>query len=144
MSDPIESSPGVPLPAHSLTDHQGGAGLDHDHGEGGDHDHDHDFQGAASGVDQTLWAQDNVVLHSVGIDIGSAGTQVVFSKIHLQRIADQLSTRYVVMSRETLYQSPIALTPYQSESLIDSVALGEIIEQAYAASGLHADAEPEF
>ena len=139
MSNPIERPPGEPLPAHSLDDHQGGAGLDHEHGEGGDHDHDHDFQGAANGVDQTLWAQDNVVLHSVGIDIGSAGTQVVFSRIHLQRIADQLSTRYVVRSRETLYQSPIALTPYQSESLIDSAALGQIIEQAYAASGLHAD-----
>ena len=139
MPDPIERPPGEPPQGHSLADHQGGAGLDHGHGDGGDHDHDHDFQGTANGVDQTLWAQDNVVLHSVGIDIGSAGTQVVFSKIHLQRISDQLSTRYVVMSRETLYQSPIALTPYQSESLIDAAALAAIIEQAYAGSGLSAD-----
>ena len=28
--------------------------------------------------------------------------QVVFSKIHLQRIADQLSTRYVVVAREPM------------------------------------------
>lgn len=146
MTDPVlppstqERDP-APMPrGHSLTDHQGGTDLDHHHGEDADHDHDHDFQGALDDVDRTLWAQDNVVLHSVGIDIGSAGTQVVFSKIHLQRIADQLSTRYVVLSRETLYQSPIALTPYQSETLIDTAALGAIIEDAYAASGLHADA----
>jgi ethanolamine utilization protein EutA len=124
---------------HNLTDHRGGADMDHEHGEGSDHDHDHDFSGVPGDVDQSLWAQDNVVLNSVGIDIGSAGTQVVFSKIHLQRISDQLSTRYVVISRDTLYQSPISLTPYQSETLIDSGAIGAIIEQAYAACGLHPD-----
>ena len=127
-------------PAHSLKDHRWGAELgDHDHGEGADHDHD-DMGGAPGDADHALWVQDNVILHSVGIDIGSSSTQVVFSKIHLQRIADQLSTRYVVVAREPLYHSPMALTPYQSETLIDAAALGEIIEAAYAASGLHADA----
>ncbi len=126
---------------HSLKDHRLGVDLDgHEHGEDADHDHDHDdFGRSPSAADHALWVQDNVVLHSVGIDIGSAGTQVVFSKIHLQRIADQLSTRYVVISREPIYQSPIALTPYESETLIDAKALGRIIEAAYAASGLHAD-----
>ncbi|OGA95982.1 MAG: recombinase [Burkholderiales bacterium RIFCSPHIGHO2_12_FULL_61_11] len=127
-------------PPHTLKDHQWGANLDHGHvhGEGGDHDHD-DFDGAPNAADHALWVQDNVVLHSVGIDIGSAGTQVVFSKIHLQRIADQLSTRYVVVSREPIYQSPNTLTPYQSDTLIDAHALGEIIERAYTAAGVHPD-----
>ena len=83
--------------------------------------------------------QDNVVLHSVGIDIGSSSTQVVFSKLHLQRVADQLSTRYVVVLREPLAQPPLALTPYQSETLIDAQALGALIEAAYAEAGLHPD-----
>jgi ethanolamine utilization protein EutA len=138
-STPIAAQAAADAVRHSLADHQGGANLDHHHGEGADHDHDHDFEGPLGDVDQSLWAQDNVVLHSVGIDVGSAGTQVVFSKIHLQRISDQLSTRYVVLSRDTLYQSPIALTPYQSETLIDTAALGKIIEDAYEASGLHPD-----
>ena len=131
-----------PPPAHSLKDHQWGVGLDeHSHDDGADHDHDHDDFDAAPGAgDHSLWVQDNVILHSVGIDIGSSGTQVVFSKIHLQRVADQLSTRYVVVSREPIYQSPISLTPYQSETLIDAEALGRIIQAAYAASGLDADA----
>ena len=123
--------------AHSLKDHRWGASLAHEHGEGADHDHDD--MGPLAAADHALWMQDNVIMHSVGIDIGSSGTQVVFSKIHLQRVSDQLSTRYVVISREPLYQSPIALTPYQSDSLIDARALGAIIEQAYTASGLHAD-----
>ena len=130
-------------PGHSLKDHQWGSdpeGHSHEHGDGADHDHDHDdFDRAPDAADHALWVQDNVILHSVGIDIGSSGTQVVFSKIHLQRVADQLSTRYVVVSRDPIYQSPISLTPYQSETAIDAQALGKIIEDAYSASGLHAD-----
>lgn len=125
--------------SHSLADHQLGGGLTgHEHGDDADHDHD-DFGGPLGDADHALWVQDNVILHSVGIDIGSSGTQVVFSKIHLQRIADQLSTRYVVVSREPIYQSPIALTPYLDETRMDAPALGRIIEAAYAGAGLHAD-----
>jgi len=130
-------------PAHSLKDHQWGAALDdhvHEHGDGADHDHDHDDMAGEPGAgDHALWQQDNVVLHSVGIDIGSSSTQVVFSRIHLQRVSDQLSTRYVVIEREPLHQAPLTLTPYQSETLIDADALGAMIEQAYEGSGLHPD-----
>ena len=128
---------------HSLKDHQFGSELgEHEHGDDADHEHDHDhddFGAGPGGAEHALWVQDNVVLHSVGIDIGSSSTQVVFSKIHLQRVSDQLSTRYVVVSREALHHSPLALTPYQSETLIDAQALGQIIETAYAGSGLHPD-----
>ncbi len=132
-------APGAPR-GHTLEDHRWGvdAGHVHDHGDGGDHDHD-DFDRPLGAGDEALWLQDNVVLNSVGIDIGSAGTQVMFSRIHLQRISDQLSTRYVVVSREPIHLSPSSLTPYQDETLIDARALGEIIERAYAASGLRAD-----
>src|SRR6187402_212963 len=60
----------------------------------------------------SLWEADNVDLVSVGIDIGSSGTQVVFSRIWLKRLSDNLSSRYVVVDREQLYQSPVSLTPY--------------------------------
>ena len=130
----------APSGGHTLQDHQLGTDLGdaHAHGEGADHDHD-DFERVPGAADHALWLQDNVVLHSVGIDIGSAGTQVVFSNLHLQRVSDQLSTRYVVVAREPVYQSPSTLTPYQSETLIDAKAIGDIIERAYAASGLHPD-----
>ena len=145
-TEPTERSAGpesaadpTPKP-HDLQDHRWGAGIGefHEHGEGSDHDHD-ELGGDAGAADHALWVQDNVVLTSVGIDIGSAGTQVVFSRIHLQRVADQLSTRYVVVAREPIYQSPNLLTPYLSDTLIDATALGRIIEQAYAAAGVDAD-----
>ena len=130
---------------HSLTDHLYGEEYNHVHdGEDGadhDHDHDHDDFGGADGSpeDNALWVQDNVSLTSVGIDIGSAGTQVVFSRLKLRRRGEDLSSRYMVVSRETVFQSPVALTPYQSEERIDDEALGKIIDEAYEAAGLHPD-----
>lgn len=78
-----------------------------------------------------LWQRDNVTLWSVGIDIGSAGTQILFSRMHLRRQAVDLSSRYLVVQRETLFESPVALTPYESDTRIDARALGEIVDQAY-------------
>ena len=79
----------------------------------------------------SLWEAENVDLVSVGIDIGSSGTQVVFSRIWLKRLSDNLSSRYVVVDREQLYQSPVSLTPYAAGLTIDAHALGHIIDDAY-------------
>ena len=118
---------------HTLADHL--HGEDHDH----DHDHDADHEHDASVEENALWLQDNISLVSVGIDIGSAGTQVLFSRLHLRRMGEDLSSRYFVVRRETLYQSPVALTPYASETRIDEEAVGGIIDEAYAGAGLHPD-----
>ncbi len=127
---------------HTLADHLYGEEFDHVHeGEdGADHDHDHDdFGDDGPPEHNALWMQDNVSLTSVGIDIGSAGTQVIFSKLKLRRMGEDLSSRYFVVARETLFQSPVSLTPYQSEERIDDAALGKIIDEAYESARLHPD-----
>ncbi|MES2756766.1 MAG: ethanolamine ammonia-lyase reactivating factor EutA [Pseudomonadota bacterium] len=126
---------------HNLGDHQYGQDFNHVHEDGDDADHDHDdFDGADGDLENNpVWQQDHVALVSVGIDIGSSGTQVIFSRIKLRRMGEELSSRYVVVERETLFQSPVALTPYQSETRIDEAALGAIIDQAYAGAGMHPD-----
>src|ERR671933_292186 len=131
--------PENPKPAggHSLADHGMGADLYHVHE--GDADHDH-FDGDPDDLENNpIWIQDHVTLKSVGIDIGSSGTQVIFSKINLRRLGEDLSSRYYVVSRETLFQSAVLLTPYQSEERIDDRRLGEIIDEAYAAANIHPD-----
>src|SRR5947208_14258612 len=128
-----------PKRPHTLEDHLHGSDYDHSHdGDEADHDHDHY---AADGrlEDNALWIQDHVSLLSVGIDIGSSGTQVIFSRINLRRMGEELSSRYFVVSRETLFQSPVSLTPYRSEELIDDAELGAIIDRAFADAGLHPD-----
>lgn len=96
------------------------------------HDHSHDDEPVGSLQDNPIWQQDNVVLRSVGMDIGSSGTQVLFSRLHLRRIGEDLTSRYVVVRRETLYRSPVSLTPYASTEKIDGDALGSIIDAAYS------------
>ena len=125
---------------HTLGDHRFGEDFYHSHDDedGADHDHD-EFADDGSIESNPIWIADHVTLVSVGIDIGSSGTQVVFSKLALRRRGEDLSSRYIVESRETIYQSPVALTPYQSETRIDERALGSIIDRAYADAKLHPD-----
>jgi ethanolamine utilization protein EutA len=82
-----------------------------------------------------MWLQDNVILHSVGVDIGSATTQVAFSRLHMRRHAEDLTSRYVVVERELVYDAGVRLTPYVEGRLIDAVAIGQLIDEAYAGSG---------
>ncbi len=134
MADNEEKKP-AHTPAHTLADHLYGRDLAHSHA--GDADHDHDFDADDGPLeDNPLWRRDNVALTTVGIDIGSSGTQVIFSRVHLRRLAEDLTSRYYVVARETLFQSPVALTPYQSEERIDDQKLGDIIDDAYAAAKL--------
>ena len=120
---------------HSMTDHAIGKGWKHEHDADADHDHDeYDTDGPLE--ENPLWLADNVQLTSVGIDIGSSGTQIIFSKIHLRRLAEDLTSRYYVVSRDTLYLSPVSLTPYSSDVRIDDQALRKIVQDAYDGAGL--------
>src|ERR1700731_1589455 len=121
--------------SHTLTDHVLGQNFVHEHDGDADHDHDHfEFDEDGPLEENPIWIQDHVTLVTVGIDIGSAGTQVIFSRINLRRYGEDLTSRYYVVSRETLFQSPVALTPYASDERIDENALGAIIDGAYAAA----------
>lgn len=120
---------------HTVADHAYGDALDHEHGPDSDHDHD-SLEGLGPLEENPIWIADNVLLTSVGMDIGSSGTQVIFSRVHMRRIGEDLTSRYIVARRETLYQSPVSLTPYRSDARIDEAALGAIIDEAYAGARL--------
>src|SRR5262250_446782 len=75
-------------------------------------------------------------LKSVGIDIGSATSHLVFSRLTLRREGAALSGRFTVTNRDILYRSPIMLTPYLSETLIDIAQVQRFIEAAYREAGL--------
>ena len=83
-------------------------------------------------AENPIWQQDNVTLHSVGIDIGSSGTQVAFSRLVLRRRGEDLTSRYVVVARETLFESELQLTPYTDDLQIDAIRLGQMLDVAYA------------
>jgi ethanolamine utilization protein EutA len=88
-----------------------------------------------SSTGRTLAEDDEICILSVGVDIGSSTSHLVFSRIVLER----LDSRYVVSERESFYQSDILLTPYAALETIDGAALGAFIEGQYAEAGVDPD-----
>src|ERR1700733_3309834 len=80
-----------------------------------------------SSTGRTFGEEDELCVLSVGVDIGSSTSHLVFSRIVLER----LDSRYVVSERETFYASDILLTPYSAENTIDADALGAFIKKEY-------------
>jgi ethanolamine utilization protein EutA len=80
-----------------------------------------------SSTGRTFGEEDELCVLSVGVDIGSSTSHLVFSRIVLER----LDSRYVVTERESFYQSDILLTPYSAEDTIDAATLGGFIERQY-------------
>ena len=65
-----------------------------------------------------IWSQEHVELKTVGIDIGSSTSHLLFAKVVLQRQSEGLSARFVVVDRQVLWRSPIMLTPFLPDGQI--------------------------
>src|SRR2546429_3063777 len=87
-------------------------------------------------VNEVAWTADNVELTTVGIDIGSSTSHLMFARVHLQRLSTALSSRFVVVERKILWQSPILLTPYRPDYTIDVDDLAGFIGGCYAYAGI--------
>jgi ethanolamine utilization protein EutA len=76
-------------------------------------------------------------LLSVGIDVGTTTTQIIFSRLNLSDVArpGQIP-RMAIVGREVLYQSPIVFTPLLGRETVDAVKLNEIVRREYAAAGV--------
>jgi len=86
--------------------------------------------------DHPLWATERVELKSVGIDIGSSTSHLMFSRLVLQRMGSRLSSRFAVVEREIIWKSEIILTPYRDPACIDVKALSDFLERSYREAGL--------
>ena len=85
-----------------------------------------------SNVRRSLEGEDEIVLVSVGVDIGSSTSHLVFSRLRLER----LDNRYVVAQRTVLHESEVLLTPYADDDTIDAAALRLFIDRQYALAGV--------
>ncbi len=107
----------------------------HDHhAEADGHDHDH---GSGAHDDEGYWDVENVELTTVGIDIGSSTSHLMFARVHMQRLAQALSSRFVVVRRQVLWRSPVTLTPYLPDNRIDAEVLEAFIHSAYENAGIN-------
>ena len=90
-------------------------------------------------VARTIWAQDNLAFTTVGIDIGSSTSHLLFAKVALQRQSQGHSSRFVVIGRDIVWRSPILLTPFLADGLIDAAVLGGFIDRCYSEAGFTKD-----
>src|SRR2546421_5674003 len=89
-----------------------------------------------SNVRRSLETEDEIRLASVGVDIGSSTSHLVFSRLVLER----LDNRYVVSERKVVHESEVLLTPYAGDASIDAVALGRFIDRQYELAGVDSKA----
>ena len=85
-----------------------------------------------SNVRRSLETEDEIRLASVGVDIGSSTSHLVFSRLVLER----LDNRYVVSERKLIHESEVLLTPYAGDATIDAAALGAFIDGQYQLAGV--------
>ncbi len=88
-----------------------------------------------SSVGRSLEGEDEITLTSVGVDIGSSTSHLVFSRIVLER----LDNTYVVTDRQMLHESDVLLTPYAADADIDAQRLGQFVAAQYRAAGVTPD-----
>ncbi len=75
---------------------------------------------------------------SVGIDIGTSTTQLVFSKITLENMASDFSVpRVIIADKEIVYRSDIYFTPLANNKKINGLKIREIIEEEYKKASVH-------
>jgi ethanolamine utilization protein EutA len=80
---------------------------------------------------------EQLTLTSVGIDIGSSTSHLLFSRLTLRREGASHSAQFKVTNREILWSSPILLTPYLSKTLIDFERIKDFIHDCYHSADLH-------
>ena len=102
-------------------------------------DHIHPNEEQREQLSDAIWSADNVEFTTVGVDVGSSTSHLMFAKVHLQRLSEALSSRFVVVGREIIWKSPILLTPYRPDYTIDADELKVFIDKAYKEAGLERD-----
>src|SRR5258706_7096519 len=103
-----------------------------------DEDHEH-FELPPDAIVEDIEGLEMFTLKSVGIDIGSSTSHLVFSQLTLRREGASLSGRFKVTDRKVLFRSDIMLTPYLSGTSIDVEKVKRFIEDAYRKAGLRPD-----
>ncbi|MHA1288730.1 MAG: ethanolamine ammonia-lyase reactivating factor EutA [Candidatus Thorarchaeota archaeon] len=82
---------------------------------------------------------DNLKLLSVGIDVGSSTSHLVFSRLVLSRERSFLNptNRYQLVDREIIYESEIIFTPLLDRYTIDIEAIVEFCKEEYQKAGIN-------
>ena len=76
-------------------------------------------------------------LLSVGLDVGTTSTQMVFSELTVENKAGSFTVPELeIAGRKILYKSPVHFTPLLRGELVDAAALRDIVDREYQNAGI--------
>lgn len=79
---------------------------------------------------------DKTAILSVGIDVGTSTTQVVFSKLQMDNAGGYFSVpRVAIVDKKVVYKSEVYMTPLKTDVLIDTDALRNIVAAEFRKAG---------
>ena len=74
---------------------------------------------------------------SVGIDIGTSTTQLVFSHLTIENVASAFNVpRIIITDKEVVYKSEIIHTPLVNETIVDQDLIQTFVEKEYEKAGI--------
>ena len=77
------------------------------------------------------------IVKSVGIDIGTSTTQLIFSRLVIENLAGSYAVpRISIVEKEVVYRSEIHFTPLRSTVEIDAERVKEIVREEYRKAGM--------
>ena len=80
------------------------------------------------------------VINSVGIDIGTSTTQLIFSKLTIENLATSYTVpRICIVDTEVIYRSKIYFTPLIDSKTINSEGVKKIVKFEYDKAGMKPD-----
>ena len=75
-------------------------------------------------------------LTSVGVDIGTSTSHVVFSQIVLEKDDTSRTEKFEIKERRVLHSGPIHLTPFRDARNIDFERLRDLLLHDYRTAGI--------
>ena len=77
------------------------------------------------------------ILRSVGLDVGTTSTQMIFSELMVENKASGFAVPEMEIARRDIrYRSPVHFTPLLDESHVDAGALRELVAEEYRKAGI--------
>ena len=77
------------------------------------------------------------ILRSVGLDVGTTSTQMIFSELTVENRASGFAVPEMEIARRDIrYRSPVHFTPLLDESHVDAAALRELVAEEYRKAGI--------
>jgi ethanolamine utilization protein EutA len=103
--------------------------------------HDHDHRDELSDADReavqrAILEHDTLELVTVGVDIGSSTSHLLFARVLFERRGHRQSDRFVVVDRTVEWRSPILLTPFGPDGTIDAHRLARFVQDCYCEAGI--------